>query len=50
MDTPQLLTLYLAFTQIFSGGKAKINLHTKLKLRVLNADQLSNAITPPFCF
>ena len=32
MDSIQLLTLYLALTPIFSGRKAKINLHTTLKL------------------
>ena len=30
----QLLTLYYTRTQIFSGGKAKINLHMMLKLTV----------------
>ena len=32
MDSLQLLTLYLALTPIFSGRKAKINLHTTPKL------------------
>ena len=31
----QLLTLYLALTPIFSGRKAKINLHTTPKLTVV---------------
>ena len=35
MDSLQLLTLYLTLTHIFSGGKAKINLHTSLKLTVV---------------
>ena len=30
MDSPELLTLYFTLTQISSGGKAKINLHTAL--------------------
>ena len=30
----QLLTIYFTLIQIFSGGKAKINLHTTLKLAV----------------
>ena len=34
MDSLQLLTLYLALTPIFSGRKAKINLHTTPKLTV----------------
>ena len=34
MDSPQLLTLYFTLTQIFSGGKAKNNLRTTLKLTV----------------
>ena len=32
MDNLQLLTLYLTLTPIFSGRKAKINLHTTPKL------------------
>ena len=35
MDSLQLLTLYLALTSIFSGRKAKINLHTTPKLTVV---------------
>ena len=35
MDSLQLLTLYLALTPIFSGRKAKINLHTAPKLTVV---------------
>ena len=35
MDSLQLLTLYLARTPIFSGRKAKINLHTTPKLTVV---------------
>ena len=35
MDSLQLLTLYLALTPIFSGRKAKINLHTTPKLTVV---------------
>ena len=35
MDSLQLLTLYLALTPIFSGRKAKINLHTTPKLTVI---------------
>ena len=35
MDSLQLLTLYLAFTVIFTGRKAKINLHTTPKLTVV---------------
>ena len=35
MDSLQLLTLYLAPTPIFSGRKAKINLHTTPKLTVV---------------
>ena len=35
MDSLQLLTLYLTLTHIFSGGKAKINLHTTPKLTVV---------------
>ena len=34
MDSLQLLTLYLALTPIFSGRKAKINLHTTPTLTV----------------
>ena len=34
MDSRQLLTLYFTLTQIFSGGKAKINLHMMLKLTI----------------
>ena len=34
MDSEQLLTLYFTLTQIFSGGKAKIYLHTMLQLTV----------------
>ena len=34
-DSLQLLTLYLAFTPIFSGRKAKINLHMTPKLTVV---------------
>ena len=34
MDSGQLLTLYFRLTQIFSGGKAKIYLHTTLQLTV----------------
>ena len=34
MDSLQLLTLYLALTPIFSGRKAKINLHTTPQLTV----------------
>ena len=35
MGSLQLLTLYLALTPIFSGRKAKINLHTTHKLTVV---------------
>ena len=35
MGSLQLLTLYLALTPIFSGRKAKINLHTTPKLTVV---------------
>ena len=35
MDSLQLLTLYFALTPIFSGRKAKINLHTTPKLTVV---------------
>ena len=35
MDSLQLLTLYLALTPIYSGRKAKINLHTTPKLTVV---------------
>ena len=35
MDSRQLLTLYFMLTQIFSGEKAKIYLHTMLQLTVL---------------
>ena len=35
MDSLQLLTLYIILTHIFPGGKAKINLHTTLKLTVV---------------
>ena len=35
MDSLQLLTLYLALTPIFSGRKAKINLHMTPKLTVV---------------
>ena len=35
MDRLQLLTLYLALTPIFSGRKAKINLHMTPKLTVV---------------
>ena len=35
MDSLQLLTLYLTLTPIFSGRKAKINLHTAPKLTVV---------------
>ena len=35
MDSLQLLTLYLTLTPIFSGRKAKINLHTTPKLTVV---------------
>ena len=35
MDNLQLLTLYLALTPIFSGRKAKINLHMTPKLTVV---------------
>ena len=35
MDSLQLLTLYLTLTHIFSGRKAKINLHTTPKLTVV---------------
>ena len=35
MDSLQLLALYLTLTHIFSGGKAKINLHTTPKLTVV---------------
>ena len=35
MDSLQLLTLYRALTPIFSGRKAKINLHTTPKLTVV---------------
>ena len=35
MDSLQLLTLYLARTPIFSGRKAKINLHTTPKLTIV---------------
>ena len=31
MDSRQLLILYFTIKQIFSGGKAKINLHPTLK-------------------
>ena len=34
MNSGQLLTLYFTLTQIFSGGKAKIYLHTMLQLTV----------------
>ena len=34
MDSGQLLTLYFTLAQIFSGGKAKIYLHTMLQLHV----------------
>ena len=34
MDSGQLLTLYFTLTQIFSGGKAMIYLHTMLQLTV----------------
>ena len=34
MDIRQLLTLYFTLTQIFSGEKAKINLHMTLKFTV----------------
>ena len=34
MDSGQLLTLYFTLTQIFSGGKAKIYLHTMPQLTV----------------
>ena len=34
MDSQQLLKLYFILTQIFLGGKAKINLHAVLKLTV----------------
>ena len=34
MDSLQLLILYLTLTHIFSGRKAKINLHTTPKLTV----------------
>ena len=34
MDSGQLLTLYFTHTQIFSGGKAKIYLHSMLQLTV----------------
>ena len=39
MDSLQLLTLYLAPTPIFSGRKAKINLHT-----TPHTDRLSAAV------
>ena len=35
MDSLQLLTIYLTLTPIFSGRKAKINLHTTPKLTVV---------------
>ena len=35
MDSLQLLTLYLALTPIFSGRKAKVNIHTTPKLTVV---------------
>ena len=35
MDSLHLLTLYLTLTPIFSGRKAKINLHTTPKLTVV---------------
>ena len=35
MDSLQLLTLYLTLTTIFSGRKAKINLHTTPKSTVV---------------
>ena len=35
MDSLQLLTLYLTLTHIFSGGNAKVNLHTTPKLTVV---------------
>ena len=35
MDSVQLLTLYLTLTPIFSGRKAKINLHTTPRLTVV---------------
>ena len=35
MDSLQLLTLYLTLTPIFSGRKAKINLHMTPKLTVV---------------
>ena len=34
LDNRQLLSLYFILTQILSGGKAKINLQTKLNLTV----------------
>ena len=37
MDSLQLLTLYLTLTPIFSGRKAKINLHTTPKFTVVMA-------------
>ena len=37
MDSLQLLALYLTLTPIFSGRKAKINLHTTPKLTVVMA-------------
>ena len=48
MDSLQLLTLYLALKVlhiIFSGRKAKINLHTTPKLTVvIHTEQLSTAM------
>ena len=35
MDSLQLLTLYLTLTPIFSGRKARINLHSRPKLTVV---------------
>ena len=34
MDSQSIHTLYFTLTQIFSGGKTKINLHMTLKLTV----------------
>ena len=50
MDSGQLLTLYFTPTQIFSGGKAQIYLHTTLQFNSIHANQLSNAISPPSWF
>ena len=50
MGSLQLLTLYFTLTQIFSVGKAKINLHMTLKINSIHVEELSNAISPPSFF